>query len=200
MDEWISSVSRWTTTNWIMIKHRASGIDPAGTGARVSTLLIRTCLILGAIGVDNTFRMTCWRTSNIALYARAHGLAIYLPALGIWSARWWMAWIWRRFMFNWLTRYESVSICTQGACAHRNVIINFAHCVLCACAWTGINTFASQTSPISGTVRIQYTFRTASRIWIAMVFGQTSASSIVALSIWTTWRGIARIMLNGLLF
>lgn len=61
-----------------------------------------------------------------------------------------------------------------------------------------INALASYTSFISGAVIVEDTFRSAATIGIALIFWQTSAYSIVTLSVWTTWRWIARVSDNWL--
>lgn len=189
-----------TTTNRIVIYYRAFGIDSTGTRTRISTLLVRTSLVLWAFRVNYTFGVTCWWTSNVALYTGANSLTINLSTLAVRSTWGRVAWILRLVLLNGSTCNKRVSFRAWRACAHWDMIDDFTDSILCTSPWTGINTFIAEASPIAQTVRVQYAFRTTTGVRISVIFWQTCADTIVTLSIRTTRRRIAWVSRNGFLF
>lgn len=63
--EWITHIILWATANRTVINDLAISFDSACSGTRVNTFLVITSSILRAVGTDNTFWPTCWRTANI---------------------------------------------------------------------------------------------------------------------------------------
>ncbi|KAJ4432721.1 hypothetical protein ANN_21358 [Periplaneta americana] len=92
------------------------------------------------------------------------------------------------------TRHEStfhkrISRHSLWAAAYGYVIHHVTDGSLTASSWTRICTFVSDTSPVPRTVSTENTLGSTPSIWVSLVFWQTSANSIVALSI-----GAARYM------
>jgi len=104
--EWITSVSRGTSTNRIVVLHCAMGSNSTSVGARISTLLLSASLVQGTLGADHALRSAARRGANIGRQARAHSLFVDFSALTVWSTRGWRTGIsfrpWWHYRFNFL--------------------------------------------------------------------------------------------------
>lgn len=218
-NEWIASKSWRTAADWIVVDYSTFCADSTSSETRISAFLIATGLILWTVRVDSAFWPTCRRTSNISRYARANSLTIDFSALTVLTARWGVARIllngcymrdfkilsiWRNYYKSIYKRTlirsafdKSVASHTSGTAAHWHVIDNVTNGILSTSTRTRINAFVSNTSFVTRTIRIEDTFWTTSCVWIALVFWQASANTIVAISVWSTWRWITWIIEHG---
>lgn len=76
-----------------MVSHMALGIETAGSGARVLALLVDARLVRWALGTDHALRPARGRCAHELRQARADGLALRFPALGVGAARRRLAWV-----------------------------------------------------------------------------------------------------------
>jgi hypothetical protein len=85
--QWISCISRLTSTNGTVLDDLAIGVKTTSSGTRITTFLIYACLIESTFRTDNTFRSTTWWTSDIIGQARANGLAVGFTTLTVGATR-----------------------------------------------------------------------------------------------------------------
>lgn len=85
--EWITSVTRRTSANWIVVFDCALSSNAAGVGARICALLLRASLVQWALGADNALRPAARWRANVGGQARANCLFIDNSALAVWSTR-----------------------------------------------------------------------------------------------------------------
>lgn len=95
------------------------------------------------------------------------------------------------FVLDHWTMTERITTITRYAWTWWKVIHNLTYCILSTCSRTRIFTFAVQASQIWWTIRVQYTFWSASFIWISDIIlnAWTWSSSVLfsAVGIWATW-------------
>ena len=84
----ITSVSSGTCTSGAMRNDLAIGIGGASARARISTLLLSTCQITGTVWIDETFRPTIGRHSNVSWFAcTSSSVSISDITIGVRSTR-----------------------------------------------------------------------------------------------------------------
>ena len=214
--ERITSVSWRTTADWIVIADLAFGIYTTCSWARVYAFLVIASFVLRALRASDTFRSTCWRSSNVSRNTRTNSLAIDLTALWVWPT--WRRLAWVGFDRRWITRNwmvqeigkkkwnieihtlvrrtlnKCISTHARRTRAHRSVIDHITNSILSTCSRARINTFISNTWLIARTVIAYHTFRSTTRVRIALIFRQTSAYSVRTLWVWSAWRWVAWII------
>jgi len=79
----------------------------------------------------------------------------------------------------WLTQQERISSVARRAAAHWDVIDDVATRVTSACAWTRIHAILIDARLDAGTFGIHCAFRSAVRVRISEVVGETSAHTFV---------------------
>lgn len=179
-----------------MVYNHASSAIPTGTRTRITAFLVLAGLVLRAFGVDYALWSTGRRAAVETRHARTHSLAVYVPALAVWSAGGRDTGIRDRGRQGWSTRYERTSFHSVGAAARWDVVDDLAYGVLSAGSGTRVVTLVPHTSAVSGAFGVHDTFWAASLVRISVVFGQTSADSVAALSVRSARRRIARIIFD----
>lgn len=91
------------------------------------------------------------------------------------------------FTLNSVALDECIPFHSFLTATHRNMTENFTYCICRTNSRTWINAFTSQTCLFAGTVRVQNTFGSTSRVSISLVIGETFALTITALCIIATW-------------
>jgi hypothetical protein len=86
-DEWVSSETRRTATDWIVVHYFAASSHTTRPWTRVSTSLVAAGLILTTLRAHYALWPTCWWTAYEARDARAHSLSIDFTTLTVWSTR-----------------------------------------------------------------------------------------------------------------
>lgn len=92
LDERITSESSAAGTDGEMVLNAALGVDAAGAFARIATFLGDAGSVRGTVGVHNALGSAVRWRSNVVGQAGAGGLFVAHSALGIQSARRWLAW------------------------------------------------------------------------------------------------------------
>jgi len=92
-NEWISCMSRRTTTYWIVVYDLTLGANSTSSRARVSTFLIATCFVLWTLVTCNTFRSAGGRRANIPRDTRTYSLSVSFAALRVGSTGRGLAWV-----------------------------------------------------------------------------------------------------------
>ena len=189
-----------------MIDHSALGIDTAGAGAGVLTLLTNTGLASGAVIAEDTLGLTLHRgVTLVGLDALTHSLATPLFALSIDATRAWVAGVSGsgrvRNDGRLSASCERVSDGAWGAAADGVVIPHLAHSVDPAGAGTGVNTLLGDAGQTGSAVSILQTLRSAacSRHGVSLVSPDTGADHLAgivlaALGVGATGRGLTRVL------
>ncbi|RYE21955.1 MAG: hypothetical protein EOP45_08915 [Sphingobacteriaceae bacterium] len=105
-----------------MLNDSTLRIDSTRARTRINTFLVRASFVAWTIGIDNTFGMTSWWTTDIARQTRAYSLIVYFSALSKATAWRWPAAVilFDRFVLHdWATLNKCVSFHSGWASAHR---------------------------------------------------------------------------------
>lgn len=105
----VSSKSRCTATDRVMVDHLTPGIEATGARAGVSALLVDASSVLATVGTDHTLWPTGWRTADIVGLARAHSMPINSSALAVRTTWRWYARILRLRWSNYYKRNKEKS-------------------------------------------------------------------------------------------
>lgn len=158
------------TANWIMVDYLANCTKTASAWTRIYTFLVDASFVERTFGAGYTFGSTCWRTTNVAYYARANCLTVYCFALTVRSARGWLTWVYCYRCRNWRAENKSISNITRDTGTNWNVINYCTFCILSASTRTRIFAFVSDASFSPRTITIENTFRPATLIGITLIF------------------------------
>lgn len=89
--ERVSCETLATATNRTVVDHLAAGVETARPWARINTLLIQACSVLGAFRAHHTLGSTARRTTDVTGQAGAHALSVDLLTLTVGPTRGWVA-------------------------------------------------------------------------------------------------------------
>ena len=202
----ITEVSLVTLAHRLVIDHSALGIDAAGAGAGVLTLLTNTGQAGRAFMAEDTLGLALDRgVTLVGLDALTHGLATPLTALSIDATRAGVTDINRsgrvRNDGRLSASCERVSDGARGAAADGIVISHLAHSVDPTGAGTGVNTLLGNAGQTGPTVIILQTLCSAacSGHGVSLVSPDTGADHLAnivltALGVGATGRGLTRVL------
>lgn len=194
-DERVARVTRRATANRVVIDDLTPSANAARSDAWIPAFLIAASFVSSAVRIDDAFRSTGRRHSSIAGQAGADGLPVDWTALAVRTARGRLA---RRSLDgsgDWVTLYEGIAGHTRRARANWDVIDNVAASVLTAGPWARISTLVPDASFVPWAIVVEYAFRPAARVRVALVLGKTGTDPVGTLSVGTTRGRVARISL-----
>ena len=90
--ERVSCVAHWTVTDGIVVDCSTSCIVATRSNAWVTALVLDTSFVAWTFGIQDTFRSTVWRNTNVAWQTSAGLIAIDFSALGIGATGRWHTW------------------------------------------------------------------------------------------------------------
>ena len=162
-------MSRWTTTDGIVVDHRTDGVIAARSRTRVSTFLVDASSGLGTLGTDDTFRFASRWCTVIIWKARASGETLRRDETSAIGTTWRrIAWIagndyqWWCWWFVRITVNEGGSSVLRWTETYRDVIYGFTLSAYTADASTRVYAFAVDASFVERTVGVYYTLGSAS--------------------------------------
>ena len=189
IEEGISTVSPWTAAYRVMINHFAFSIGSTGVGARISTALLNTCLILSTIRAEQTLRATVWRSTEVSRKAGANWLrplSATLTVRSTWIRATGVSWLfYDRLNRNLRTLVEWVPSESTITNAGGYVVGYLAPGINITGARARIYAFEIRTYSVSRTIRIGDALRVAKRVGISKIFSDTFAggSMVIFLTI-----------------
>lgn len=178
-----------------MIDDCALGADSAGSWAGISAFLVVAGFVQRALRADSAFRTAERRRASEARQARANRLLIENAALAVRAAgrRHTRVRLHRRFDGPRAASDKWTSLHSRRARAHRDMVDNFTHSVRTAHTRARIYTFVASTSSVPRAVVIKDTFWPTAAVRISLIFRQTCADTIPALSVGAARRRVARV-------
>jgi hypothetical protein len=104
-NKWISNVTSWALTDWIVVDHLAPSVGTANSRARIDALLADASCGQAALRTDDTLRAAVWWASNEVGVARTDTGTIHFSLLAVRTAWIWIARIfWDYRLDRWRSR------------------------------------------------------------------------------------------------
>ena len=101
LHKWITSEAWWTYACYSMADNLALCICSTWAWARITTLVVHTCLLTWTVRIDNTFRPAVGWYTYISIQTWTCWTGPRNLALSIWSTRIWYTWILRNYRQCW---------------------------------------------------------------------------------------------------